>query len=91
MAEILFLSRILQIPKQLFKKPHPQKKGRWLKGAEPGAAADDRVFYRNLDNLKQSSAPVKGQLRGYLFVMSFVTQPTFSVCLVWQRSAAVWA
>nr|CAB3264215.1 neurobeachin-like protein 1 [Phallusia mammillata] len=61
-ATIGFINNFGQIPKQLFKRPHPQKKGKWLKlPAEVSIAntTNDKVFYRNLENLKQSTNPTK--------------------------------
>lgn len=62
-----------QIPKQLFKKPHPQKRVMQKpSGADQESnslstfsisPSSDKVFYRHLDNLKHSSTPVKGTSR----------------------------
>jgi len=58
---------------QLFKKPHPQKKLS-LRGGLPAAAtqlgffvtsaANDRLFFHNVDNLRPSMQPLKGDYRG---------------------------
>jgi len=55
---------------QLFKKPHPQKKLS-LRGGLPAAAtqlgffvssaANDRLFFHNLDNLRPSMQALKGK------------------------------
>jgi len=55
---------------QLFKKPHPQKKLS-LRGGLPAAAtqlgffvssaANDRLFFHNVDNLRPSMQPLKGE------------------------------
>lgn len=77
-ATIGFINNFGQIPKQLFKKPHPVKK---VSGSILGApltpilpavglnsvlltsSNQDKVFIHNLDNLRPSNHPVK-ELRG---------------------------
>lgn len=52
-----FINNFGQIPKQLFKKPHPSKKV-----AQRTSIADpviDKIFYHHLDNLKPSLQPIK--------------------------------
>ncbi|KAI5732691.1 hypothetical protein M8J76_003102 [Diaphorina citri] len=52
-----FINNFGQIPKQLFKKPHPSKKV-----AQRSSVADpvlDKIFYHHLDNLKPSLQPIK--------------------------------
>jgi len=61
---------------QLFKKPHPQKKLS-LRGGLPAAAtqlgffvssaANDRLFFHNLDNLRPSMQPLKGEHYSVLY------------------------
>jgi len=55
---------------QLFKKPHPQKKlsvrgGHVAAGTQLGffvsSAASDRLFFHNVDNLRPSMQPLKGE------------------------------
>jgi len=54
---------------QLFKKPHPQKKlsvrGHPSAGTQLGffvsSAANDRLFFHNVDNLRPSMQPLKGE------------------------------
>ncbi|KAG1679752.1 WD repeat and FYVE domain-containing protein 3 [Nymphon striatum] len=64
-ATIGFINNFGQIPKQLFKKPHPQKKliGRYALESIPMqtglSIAPDKLFFHNLDNLKPSMQPVK--------------------------------
>ncbi|XP_076043582.1 WD repeat and FYVE domain containing 3 bchs isoform X2 [Oratosquilla oratoria] len=67
-ATIGFINNFGQIPKQLFKKPHPSKK---LAGQRtsiidagplsqaPSVTPIEKVFFHNLDNLKPSMQPVK--------------------------------
>ncbi|XP_039272900.2 WD repeat and FYVE domain-containing protein 3-like [Styela clava] len=77
-ATIGFINNFGQIPKQLFKKPHMQKRislkpptqeqeisvALSLSPSAFGAGPPlDKVFYRHLDNLKCSSGPVK-ELKG---------------------------
>ncbi|KAL1459626.1 hypothetical protein WDU94_011590 [Cyamophila willieti] len=52
-----FINNFGQIPKQLFKKPHPSKKV-----AQRSSVVDpvvDKIFYHHLDNLKPSLQPIK--------------------------------
>ncbi|KAM9447222.1 WD repeat and FYVE domain-containing protein 3 isoform 4-T5 [Clarias gariepinus] len=64
-ATIGFINNFGQIPKQLFKKPHPPKRVRSKSNGEiPGMAASvnstaDKIFFHHLDNLRPSLAPVK--------------------------------
>ncbi|XP_028629467.1 WD repeat and FYVE domain-containing protein 3 [Grammomys surdaster] len=64
-ATIGFINNFGQIPKQLFKKPHPPKRVRSrLNGdnmaiAVPPGATSDKIFFHHLDNLRPSLTPVK--------------------------------
>ncbi|XP_035234406.1 WD repeat and FYVE domain-containing protein 3 isoform X2 [Anguilla anguilla] len=64
-ATIGFINNFGQIPKQLFKKPHPPKRVRSRSnGDAPGTpaslvSATDKMFFHHLDNLRPSLAPVK--------------------------------
>lgn len=68
-ATIGFINNFGQIPKQLFRKPHPCKKlsgqrtslidGGPLSQA-PSVTPLEKVFYQNLDNLRPTMQPVKG-------------------------------
>ncbi|XP_036381916.1 WD repeat and FYVE domain-containing protein 3 isoform X1 [Megalops cyprinoides] len=64
-ATIGFINNFGQIPKQLFKKPHPPKRVRSRSNGEiPGMpvslnSATDKIFFHHLDNLRPSLAPVK--------------------------------
>ncbi|XP_015220356.1 WD repeat and FYVE domain-containing protein 3 isoform X2 [Lepisosteus oculatus] len=64
-ATIGFINNFGQIPKQLFKKPHPPKRVRSKSNGEiPGipaslSSAGDKIFFHHLDNLRPSLAPVK--------------------------------
>ncbi|XP_066568174.1 WD repeat and FYVE domain-containing protein 3 isoform X2 [Amia ocellicauda] len=64
-ATIGFINNFGQIPKQLFKKPHPPKRVRSRANGEvPGipaslSSATDKIFFHHLDNLRPSLAPVK--------------------------------
>jgi WD40 repeat protein len=65
-ATIGFINNFGQIPKQLFKKPHPQKKLA-IRGF-PSTVSQvglppDRLFFHNVDNLKPTMQPVK-ELKG---------------------------
>ncbi|XP_076455501.1 WD repeat and FYVE domain-containing protein 3-like isoform X2 [Babylonia areolata] len=68
-ATIGFINNFGQIPKQLFKKPHPPKRlsTRLLETlpmcAATGIAADLRLFFHHVDNLKPSMQPIK-ELKG---------------------------
>ena len=65
-ATIGFINNFGQIPKQLFKKPHPAKKFNQLgnNGVEiSGASLNSKIFFHNLKNLCPSTAPIK-QLKG---------------------------
>ncbi|XP_050392525.2 WD repeat and FYVE domain-containing protein 3 [Patella vulgata] len=59
-ATIGFINNFGQIAKQLFRKPHPQKKLN-LRLIDPvsGSSTTDRLFFHNVDNLKPSMQPVK--------------------------------
>ncbi|XP_070185825.1 WD repeat and FYVE domain-containing protein 3-like isoform X2 [Littorina saxatilis] len=64
-ATIGFINNFGQIAKQLFKKPHPPKRlsARLLEtlpmSAATGIAADQRLFFHHVDNLKPSMQPIK--------------------------------
>ncbi|XP_072921340.1 WD repeat and FYVE domain-containing protein 3 isoform X1 [Hemitrygon akajei] len=64
-ATIGFINNFGQIPKQLFKKPHPPKRtrsrinGDSLVAPTSLSCAMDKVFFHHLDNLKPSLTPVK--------------------------------
>ncbi|XP_062992252.1 WD repeat and FYVE domain-containing protein 3 isoform X3 [Elgaria multicarinata webbii] len=64
-ATIGFINNFGQIPKQLFKRPHPPKRVRSRINGEisgisvPPGAASDKIFFHHLDNLRPSLAPVK--------------------------------
>ncbi|XP_048248442.1 WD repeat and FYVE domain-containing protein 3-like isoform X1 [Haliotis rufescens] len=63
-ATIGFINNFGQIPKQLFKRPHPQKKLN-IRALDPlpmgsyTSTSADRLFFHNVDNLKPSMQPVK--------------------------------
>jgi hypothetical protein len=70
-ATIGFINNFGQIPKQLFKKPHPSKKQpnnrtSMLDAANPILSSNtnlsfgDKLFFYHLDNLKPSLQPIKG-------------------------------
>lgn len=67
-ATIGFINNFGQIPKQLFKKPHPAKKlgGNRSFVLDPtgitGFSSQDKFFFHYLDNLKPSLQPIKGKL-----------------------------
>ncbi|TRZ02111.1 hypothetical protein DNTS_034933 [Danionella cerebrum] len=64
-ATIGFINNFGQIPKQLFKKPHPPKRVRSkLNGEVPSVPVTlnsslDKIFFHHLDNLRPSLTPVK--------------------------------
>uniref|UniRef100_A0A672QYC5 WD repeat and FYVE domain containing 3 n=1 Tax=Sinocyclocheilus grahami TaxID=75366 RepID=A0A672QYC5_SINGR len=64
-ATIGFINNFGQIPKQLFKKPHPPKRVRSKSNGEvPGVPVTlnsslDKIFFHHLDNLRPSLTPVK--------------------------------
>ncbi|XP_041911826.1 WD repeat and FYVE domain-containing protein 3 isoform X3 [Arvicola amphibius] len=64
-ATIGFINNFGQIPKQLFKKPHPPKRVRSRLNGDntgisiPPGATSDKLFFRHLDNLRPSLTPVK--------------------------------
>ncbi|KAJ8263051.1 hypothetical protein COCON_G00155080 [Conger conger] len=64
-ATIGFINNFGQIPKQLFKKPHPPKRVRSRSNGDapctPASmiSAADKMFFHHLDNLRPSLAPVK--------------------------------
>ncbi|XP_048460451.1 WD repeat and FYVE domain-containing protein 3 [Rhincodon typus] len=64
-ATIGFINNFGQIPKQLFKKPHPPKRTRSRNNGEPSgvppslSCTTDKIFFHHLDNLRPSLAPVK--------------------------------
>jgi len=70
-ATIGFINNFGQIPKQLFKKPHPSKKQpnnrtSMLDATNPILSSNtnlisgDKLFFYHLDNLKPSLQPIKG-------------------------------
>lgn len=68
-ATIGFINNFGQIPKQLFKKPHPCKKMQSNRNtitdstpliATGNVTQVDKLFFHNLDNLKPSQQPIKG-------------------------------
>jgi hypothetical protein len=69
-ATIGFINNFGQIPKQLFKKPHPAKKiSHRTSVIDPGPitpglsfTTGDRLFFHNLDNLRPSLQPIKGMV-----------------------------
>ncbi|XP_060237014.1 WD repeat and FYVE domain-containing protein 3 isoform X5 [Meriones unguiculatus] len=64
-ATIGFINNFGQIPKQLFKKPHPPKRVRSRLNGDnagvsvPPGATGDKIFFHHLDNLRPSLTPVK--------------------------------
>lgn len=71
-ATIGFINNFGQIPKQLFKKPHPCKKmgGSNLRSSviDTGALVQaltvpspEKLFFHHLDNLRPSLQPIKGK------------------------------
>ncbi|KAF6208268.1 hypothetical protein GE061_016722 [Apolygus lucorum] len=65
-ATIGFINNFGQIPKQLFKKPHPAKKlGQRVSVLDPTPLSNavclsaEKLFYHNLDNLRPSLHPIK--------------------------------
>ncbi|XP_078070095.1 WD repeat and FYVE domain-containing protein 3 isoform X4 [Mustelus asterias] len=64
-ATIGFINNFGQIPKQLFKKPHPPKRTRSRNNGESSgvqtslSCATDKIFFHHLDNLRPSLTPVK--------------------------------
>ncbi|XP_045140276.1 WD repeat and FYVE domain-containing protein 3 [Echinops telfairi] len=64
-ATIGFINNFGQIPKQLFKKPHPPKRVRSRLNGDaaglslPPGSTSDKIFFHHLDNLRPSLAPVK--------------------------------
>ncbi|XP_045551374.1 WD repeat and FYVE domain-containing protein 3 isoform X1 [Salmo salar] len=65
-ATIGFINNFGQIPKQLFKKPHPPKRVRSKSNGEMAggmpvslSSTTDKIFFHHLDNLRPSLAPVK--------------------------------
>lgn len=71
-ATIGFINNFGQIPKQLFKKPHPAKKLNHRSSVlDPGPLSSplnssDRLFYHNLDNLRPSLQPIKGNVQYFV-------------------------
>lgn len=96
-ATIGFINNFGQIPKQLFKKPHPSKKmntgggnrntvidvsNPLLPGSGSGSAVQsDRLFFHNLDSLKPSAQPMK-ELKG---PVGQIIQPDKAVLAVEQN------
>jgi WD40 repeat protein len=73
-ATIGFINNFGQMPKQLFKRPHPPRKIKLVQNvvepsplgnptSGPSAASSDRLFYHHLRNLLPSVQPVR-ELRG---------------------------
>ncbi|KAL1791400.1 WD repeat and FYVE domain-containing protein 3 isoform X1 [Sigmodon hispidus] len=64
-ATIGFINNFGQIPKQLFKKPHPPKRVRSRLNGDnigisvPPGVTSDKIFFHHLDNLRPSLTPVK--------------------------------
>lgn len=64
-ATIGFINNFGQIPKQLFKKPHPPKRVRSRLNGDnmgisiPPGVTSDKLFFHHLDNLRPSLTPVK--------------------------------
>ncbi|XP_052591485.1 WD repeat and FYVE domain-containing protein 3 isoform X2 [Peromyscus californicus insignis] len=64
-ATIGFINNFGQIPKQLFKKPHPPKRVRSRLNGDnmgisiPPGVTGDKIFFHHLDNLRPSLTPVK--------------------------------
>ncbi|XP_036194422.1 WD repeat and FYVE domain-containing protein 3 isoform X10 [Myotis myotis] len=64
-ATIGFINNFGQIPKQLFKKPHPPKRVRSRLNGDnagisvPPGCTGDKIFFHHLDNLRPSLTPVK--------------------------------
>ncbi|CAG5919009.1 unnamed protein product [Menidia menidia] len=98
-ATIGFINNFGQIPKQLFKKPHPPKRVRSKANGEvtgiPQNSNSDKIFFHHLDNLRPSLAPVKelkepvGQIvctdKGILAVEQnkVLVPPTWSKTFAW--------
>uniref|UniRef100_A0AC35U5N7 DUF4704 domain-containing protein n=1 Tax=Rhabditophanes sp. KR3021 TaxID=114890 RepID=A0AC35U5N7_9BILA len=59
-ATLGFINNFGQIPTQLFKKPHPQRKPQYMMPFNNGNGSTSNLyFYHNLDALKPYSKPVK--------------------------------
>ncbi|MEQ2210252.1 WD repeat and FYVE domain-containing protein 3, partial [Xenoophorus captivus] len=98
-ATIGFINNFGQIPKQLFKKPHPPKRVRSKVNGDlaavPPNSNNDKIFFHHLDNLRPSLAPVKelkepvGQIvctdKGILAVEQnkVLVPPTWSKTFAW--------
>ncbi|XP_027889562.1 WD repeat and FYVE domain-containing protein 3 isoform X1 [Xiphophorus couchianus] len=98
-ATIGFINNFGQIPKQLFKKPHPPKRVRSKTNGDlaavPSNSNNDKIFFHHLDNLRPSLAPVKelkepvGQIvctdKGILAVEQnkVLVPPTWSKTFAW--------
>ncbi|XP_054466267.1 WD repeat and FYVE domain-containing protein 3 [Anoplopoma fimbria] len=98
-ATIGFINNFGQIPKQLFKKPHPPKRVRGKANGDvtsvPPSSNSDKIFFHHLDNLRPSLAPVKelkepvGQImctdKGILAVEQnkVLVPPTWSKTFAW--------
>ncbi|XP_035514187.1 WD repeat and FYVE domain-containing protein 3 [Morone saxatilis] len=98
-ATIGFINNFGQIPKQLFKKPHPPKRVRSKANGDvasiPPSSNSDKIFFHHLDNLRPSLAPVKelkepvGQIvctdKGILAVEQnkVLVPPTWSKTFAW--------
>ncbi|XP_077377164.1 WD repeat and FYVE domain-containing protein 3 isoform X1 [Festucalex cinctus] len=98
-ATIGFINNFGQIPKQLFKKPHPPKRVRSKVNGDaanvPPSSTGEKIFFYHLDNLRPSLAPVKelkepvGQIvctdKGILAVEQnkVLTPPTWNKTFAW--------
>ncbi|CAK8696786.1 unnamed protein product [Clavelina lepadiformis] len=58
-ATIGFINNFGQIPKQLFKRPHPQKKLRSDQSASTGISPVDKAFYHHIELLSCNPSPIK--------------------------------
>ena len=72
-ATIGFVNNFGQIPTQLFKKPHPQKKVSPVDGYQntPGVTTQ-RLFYHSLHSLKPPAVPVKGLHKMLISIFLYV-------------------
>ncbi|KAJ8676714.1 hypothetical protein QAD02_012501 [Eretmocerus hayati] len=85
-ATIGFINNFGQIPKQLFKKPHPAKKMAQRSSMiesgplTPGLSitTSDRLFFHNLDNLKPTLHPIK-ELKGPVGQILHIDKAVLSV------------
>lgn len=60
---------------KLFKRPHPQKKLNMRSSDSAGGTVvgsmEDRLFFHNVDNLKPTKSPIKGQQTRFHMDKSF--------------------